>query len=88
MAGDINTTDSNTQASITIDLSETEDAIGATTTEIYTGEIYDADGSISFTENIDDITRLYIDGVLVLSDIVQSRYKKRRQKMRARRREP
>ncbi|MDF7822779.1 Calx-beta domain-containing protein [Pontiellaceae bacterium B12227] len=65
--GNINTSDPNPNSGITTDLSETEDGISPYTTEIYTGEIYDADGNISFTEDIDDMTRLYIDGVLVLS---------------------
>lgn len=68
VAGNINTTDSNPNTGSTTDLSETEDGIAVDTTEIYTGEIYDADGTISFTEDIDDKVRLYIDGTLVLSD--------------------
>ncbi|MDF7822789.1 right-handed parallel beta-helix repeat-containing protein [Pontiellaceae bacterium B12227] len=66
--GNINTTDPNPSTGTTTDLSETEDGIAPDTTEIYTGEIYDADGNISFTEDIDDKVRLYIDGTLVLND--------------------
>lgn len=67
VSGNINTTDANPKTSVTTNLSETEDAIGGNTTEIYTGYIYDADGNISFREYIDDKTRLWIDGELVLS---------------------
>ena len=35
---------------VTVNLSQTEDSIADNTTEIYTGQIYDADGHISFTE--------------------------------------
>ena len=66
-AGNINTTAANPKTLVTVDLSQTENSISLNTTEIYTGQIYDADGHISFTENIDDKTRLYIDGTLVLS---------------------
>ena len=34
---------------------------------VYSGQFYDADGQFSFAENIDDQTRVRIDGVLVLS---------------------
>ncbi|MDF7822786.1 cadherin domain-containing protein [Pontiellaceae bacterium B12227] len=67
VSGDINITDPNPQTGVTMNLGETEDSIGANTTEIYSGEVYDADGNISFTEDIDDKVRLYIDGVLVLN---------------------
>ena len=67
MAGNINTTDANPKTRVTVNLSQTEDSIAGNTTEIYTGQIYDADGQISFTEDIDDKTRLYIDGIPVLS---------------------
>jgi autotransporter-associated beta strand protein len=67
VAGNINTTLPNPKSQVTVDLSQTENSISENTTEIYTGEIYDADGRISFTENIDDKTRLYINGRLVLS---------------------
>jgi uncharacterized repeat protein (TIGR02543 family) len=61
----------NPETEILIDVSsKTEDAIAGNTTEIYTGNIYDADGQISFTEHIDDNTRIWIDDVLVLSDDV------------------
>ncbi|MCU0857100.1 MAG: Ig-like domain-containing protein [Pontiellaceae bacterium] len=65
--GDINTTAANPKTKVTASLSETEDAIADNTTEIYSGQIFDADGHISFTEDIDDRTRLYIDGSLVIS---------------------
>lgn len=68
VAGNIDTATANPQTSVTTDLTETEDSIAINTTEIYTGEIYDADGSISFTEHIDDKARIYIDDILVLSD--------------------
>jgi hypothetical protein len=67
VAGDINTFAINPNTLVTVNLSQTEDDIAENTTEIYSGEIYDADGQISFTEDIDDQTRLYINGVLVLS---------------------
>ncbi len=67
LSGDINVTDPNPKTSITTSLSETEDSIAGNTTEVYTGYIYDADGQISFSENNDDKTRLWIDGQLVLS---------------------
>ncbi|MCX6872730.1 MAG: Ig-like domain-containing protein [Verrucomicrobia bacterium] len=67
VTGNINTTDANPTTSVTVDLSQTEASIADNTTEIYTGQIYDADGQIAFTEDIDDKTRLYIDGTLVLS---------------------
>jgi MBG domain len=47
--------------------SRTEDSIGGNTTEIYTGYIFDGDGQISFTEDIDDRTRIWIDGSLVVA---------------------
>ncbi|MBU2870662.1 carbohydrate-binding protein [Colwellia sp. E2M01] len=53
---------------VTTDLAETDDAIKANSTEVFRGQITDADGHISFYENIDDSVRLYIDGVLVLSN--------------------
>ncbi|EDL54468.1 hypothetical protein VSAK1_16042 [Vibrio mediterranei AK1] len=67
VSGNINETDANPKTSITTSLSETEDAIAGNTTEVFTGYIYDADGQISFSENNDDKTRLWIDGQLVLS---------------------
>ncbi len=67
--GNIDVITPNPQSQILVDVSsETENAIAANTTEIYTGSIYDADGQISFTENIDDKARIWIDDVLVLSD--------------------
>ena len=53
---------------VTTDLLETEDDIRGKTTEVFFGEIYDADGDISFYENIDDSVRLYINDQLVLSN--------------------
>ncbi|WP_111979920.1 Ig-like domain-containing protein [Algibacillus agarilyticus] len=53
---------------VTTDLLETDDAIDPNSTEVFRGQIYDADGHISFYENIDDSVRLYIDGNLVLSN--------------------
>lgn len=38
------------------------------TTFIYTGQIYDADGQISFTEMIDDYVYLLVDDSVVLDD--------------------
>jgi M6 family metalloprotease-like protein len=68
-AGDMNTTTPNPKTERLINVgSKTEDSIGANTTEIYTGQIYDANGSISFTENIDDKARIWIDGALVISN--------------------
>ena len=37
-------------------------------TYVYTGEIYDADGVMSFSESIDDLTHLSINGEVVLND--------------------
>jgi hypothetical protein len=68
VAGNINVSDVNPKSLVTTSLSQTEDSIAGNTTEIYTGQMFDADGQISFTEYIDDKVRLYIDGVLVLSD--------------------
>ncbi len=73
VAGNINTKDINPKTYVTTTLSETEDDIATKTTEIYTGQIYDADGNISFTERIDNKARLYIDGVLVLNDDSQGK---------------
>lgn len=67
LPGSLNIIDPNPRTSVTIDLAETEDSIGFTTTEVFTGAIYDADGQISFSEDIDDYARLWIDGKLVLS---------------------
>ncbi|WP_391091204.1 NPCBM/NEW2 domain-containing protein [Vibrio sp. NH-UV-68] len=67
LSGDINETAPNPKTSITTSLSETEDSIAGNTTEVYSGYIYDDDGQISFSENNDDKTRLWIDGQLVLS---------------------
>jgi hypothetical protein len=49
-------------------MAETEASIPASTTHVFTGYIFDADGAISFMESIDDHVRLWIDGVLVLND--------------------
>ena len=69
VSGNIDTTTPNPETQILIDVSsETENSIAGNTTEIYTGNIYDADGQISFTEHIDDIARIWIDDVLVLSN--------------------
>lgn len=67
LAGSLNTTDPNPRTAVTVNLAETEDGIAATTTEVFTGAIYDPDGDISFSEDIDDYARLWIDGRLVLS---------------------
>ncbi|GLR69463.1 thrombospondin type 3 repeat-containing protein [Agaribacter marinus] len=68
VAGAMNITDANPNWERTTTLNQTEDSIKGNTTEIYTGVIYDADGHISFYENIDDSVRLYINGALVLSN--------------------
>ncbi len=68
VAGNINTTAPNPNLSVTTNLNEVRDAIAGNTTEIYTGRIFDADGLISFFENIDDKVRLYIGGQLVLNN--------------------
>jgi hypothetical protein len=69
--GNIDETTPNPNSQILTDVSsETENAIAVNTTEIYTGNIYDADGQISFTEHIDDRARIWIDDVLVLSNDV------------------
>ncbi|MDG1944708.1 MAG: PA14 domain-containing protein [Halioglobus sp.] len=67
LLGSINTTDPNPKTAVTVNLAESEDGIGAKTTEVFTGAIYDPDGNISFSEDIDDYARLWIDGRLVLS---------------------
>ncbi|MFK7849920.1 MAG: PASTA domain-containing protein, partial [Akkermansiaceae bacterium] len=67
--GNVNVTTPNPQTQILLDVgSQTENSIASNTTEVYTGSIYDADGQISFTEHIDDKVRIWIDGVLVLSN--------------------
>ena len=71
VTGNIDVITPNPETQILVNVSsETENAIAANTTEIYTGNIYDADGQISFTEHIDDSARIWIDGVLVLSNDV------------------
>jgi fibronectin-binding autotransporter adhesin len=40
---------------------------GDNMTWVYTGQFFDADGTFTFGENIDDDTRLFIDGALVLN---------------------
>jgi fibronectin-binding autotransporter adhesin len=40
---------------------------GDNETWVYTGQFFDADGTFTFGENIDDDTRLFIDGNLVLN---------------------
>ncbi|MFO8012568.1 MAG: PA14 domain-containing protein, partial [Phycisphaerae bacterium] len=45
---------------------EADDGIPGNTTEIMTGQIFDADGVISFTEHIDDKAAYWIDGTQVL----------------------
>ncbi len=67
--GNIDTTTPNPNSEILVDPStRTEDSIAGDTTEIYTGNIYDADGQISFTEHIDDKARIWINDVLVLTN--------------------
>jgi M6 family metalloprotease-like protein len=69
VSGNINVTAANPKTALIQNIKDfTEDGIEETTTEIYSGQIYDADGKISFTENIDDKARIWIDGVLKLSD--------------------
>ncbi|WP_165788931.1 Ig-like domain-containing protein [Rubritalea profundi] len=68
-SGDINESTPNPETEILVDVSSrTENSIAGNTTEIYTGNIFDADGQISFTEHIDDKARIWIDGNLVLSN--------------------
>jgi hypothetical protein len=43
------------------------DLWGDNETWVYTGEFFDADGTFTFGENIDDDTRLFIDGNIVLN---------------------
>ncbi|MEZ5304701.1 MAG: hypothetical protein R3F11_29255 [Verrucomicrobiales bacterium] len=38
------------------------------TTLVYTGQFWDADGVFAFAENVDDRTRVTVDGTLVLND--------------------
>jgi hypothetical protein len=64
--GNINTTTPNPMSFLTFDLAETENGIAGNTTEIYTGYFYEDDGHVAFTEDIDDRTRLWIDGSLVI----------------------
>jgi hypothetical protein len=71
VAGDSNDTTPNPRTLIETNIStRTENSIATTTTEIYTGYIYDSDGQISFTEHNDDKARIWIDGNLVLSNDV------------------
>lgn len=68
--GDIDEVTPNPETEIVTDISTKtgQNTMPANTTYIFTGKIFDADGQISFTEHIDDKTRIWIDGVLVLSD--------------------
>lgn len=69
LAGNMDETTANPESVILVDVSsKTEDTIATNTTEIFTGQIYDADGQISFTEHIDDKARIWIDGVLVINN--------------------
>ena len=69
VGGNINTTDSNPKSELLVDPNtKIGDSIPNYTTEIFTGNIYDADGQISFREYIDNKARIWVDGVLVLSD--------------------
>ncbi|MEM7392999.1 MAG: LamG domain-containing protein, partial [Verrucomicrobiota bacterium] len=53
LPGNVNETDPNPATGISIDLSEANDtSIPGNTTEIFSGQIFDADGNISFRENI------------------------------------
>ncbi|MEM7392281.1 MAG: hypothetical protein AAF492_08015, partial [Verrucomicrobiota bacterium] len=69
LPGNVNEVAPNPGTSISLDLSEANDTnIPHNTTEIYSGQIFDADGNIAFRENIDDKVRLRINGTLVLND--------------------
>ena len=69
VSGNINATDPNPETTLLVDVaSRTEDGITDGITEIFTGQIYDADGVISFTEVIDEKVRIWVNGTLVLSD--------------------
>ena len=73
VSGNLNDWTANPRTMLLTDVaSKTEDGIAGDTTEIFTGEIYDADGNISFTEDIDDKARIWIDGNLVISDDVHN----------------
>lgn len=68
VVGPMNTAASNPKQHVTWSMLETEGSIDPSTTLVFTGYIYDADGQISFYENIDDNVRLWINDTLVLSD--------------------
>ncbi len=69
LPGNMDSTTPNPEAELITDVGAyTEDLIGDNTTEVYTGQIYDFDGNISFTEKIDDQAKIWINGVLVISD--------------------
>ncbi|MFQ3228779.1 NPCBM/NEW2 domain-containing protein [Reinekea sp.] len=68
IAGAMNTTQANPNTSITLDLAQTETSLPVNTTRVFSGYVFDADGNIAFMENIDDNTRLWIDGILVLNN--------------------
>jgi hypothetical protein len=67
-SGSMNETAPNPEELLITDLTTYIASIGGNSTEIYTGQIYDADGSISFTENVDDSARIWIDGNLVITN--------------------
>jgi hypothetical protein len=67
LPGSLNTIDANPRTAVSVDLAEIDDGSPPTTTEVYTGAIYDPDGVFSFSEDIDDYARLWIDGRLVLA---------------------
>ena len=68
-SGNIDVTSTNPRSQILVDVSsETENSIAGNTTEIYTGFIFDADGQISFTEDIDDKARIWINAIEVIAN--------------------
>ncbi|MEM7391497.1 MAG: LamG-like jellyroll fold domain-containing protein, partial [Verrucomicrobiota bacterium] len=69
LPGNVNETDPNPGTSVSLDLSQANDtSLPGNSTEVYSGEIFDADGNISFWENNDDKTRLWVAGSLVLNN--------------------
>ncbi|HUU10263.1 MAG TPA: PA14 domain-containing protein, partial [Phycisphaerae bacterium] len=72
LAGGFNRTDANPGGATTLDVRAAQTNAtppwGDQETWVYTGQFYDADGAVSFGENIDDNAWLKIDGNVLLND--------------------